>query len=52
MRQPHNLFSRTRDVLDAELPGMIDRLVDAGCTWVEPARRPSADDDRHVSSSG
>ena len=35
LRQPHNLFPRTRSVLDAELPGMVDRLVDAGCTWVD-----------------
>ena len=34
--QPHNLFPRTRAVLDAELPGLVARLVDAGCTWVNP----------------
>ncbi len=55
LRQPHNLFSRARSVLDAELPGMIDRLVDAGCTWVNPLAilppsmadtSPRPDDDR------
>jgi 2-polyprenyl-6-methoxyphenol hydroxylase-like FAD-dependent oxidoreductase len=34
--QPHNLFPRVRLVLDAELPGMVDRLVDAGLTWWAP----------------
>ena len=34
--QPHNLFSRARLVLDEELPGMVDRLADAGCVWVDP----------------
>src|SRR4029450_8284830 len=55
LRQPHNLFTRTRAVLDAELPGMVDRLVDAGCTWVNPIAvlpptmtdaAPRPDDDR------
>jgi hypothetical protein len=32
--QPHNLLSRFRTILDDELPGMVDRLVDAGCIWV------------------
>jgi 2-polyprenyl-6-methoxyphenol hydroxylase-like FAD-dependent oxidoreductase len=35
-RQPHNLFARTREILDEALPGMIDRLVAAGCVWVDP----------------
>src|SRR4249920_1727645 len=34
--QPHNLFPRTRVVLDADLPGMVGKLEDAGCTWVNP----------------
>ena len=33
--QPHNLFSRARLVLDEELPGVVDRLVEAGCVWVD-----------------
>jgi 2-polyprenyl-6-methoxyphenol hydroxylase-like FAD-dependent oxidoreductase len=34
--QPHNLFPRTRVVLDEDLPGMVGKLADAGCTWVNP----------------
>ena len=34
--QPHNLFSRARLVLDEELPGVVDRLVEAGCVWIDP----------------
>jgi 2-polyprenyl-6-methoxyphenol hydroxylase-like FAD-dependent oxidoreductase len=34
--QPHNLFSRARLVLDEELPGLVDGLVEAGCVWVDP----------------
>jgi 2-polyprenyl-6-methoxyphenol hydroxylase-like FAD-dependent oxidoreductase len=54
-RQPHNLFSRFRAVADTELPGLTDRLVAAGCTWVDyldplpPSiedRAPREDDDR------
>ena len=37
-RQPHNLFSRRRRVLDLELPGLTQRLLDAGCTWVDVLR--------------
>ena len=45
--QPHNLFPRTRAVLEADLPGMVDRLVDAGCTWVNPVEvLPPMVDDR------
>jgi len=33
--QPHNLLSRARLVLDEELPGVVDRLVGAGCVWVD-----------------
>lgn len=32
-RQPHNLFSRFRQVCDEELPDMTDRLLAAGCVW-------------------
>ena len=35
-RQPHNLFPRFRQVCDEELPGMTDRLLAAGCAWVDP----------------
>jgi 2-polyprenyl-6-methoxyphenol hydroxylase-like FAD-dependent oxidoreductase len=34
-RQPHNLFARSRQVLDTELPGLTDRLAAAGCVWVD-----------------
>jgi 2-polyprenyl-6-methoxyphenol hydroxylase-like FAD-dependent oxidoreductase len=37
-RQPHNLFPRFRQVCDEELPGMTERLLAAGCTWVDPLR--------------
>ena len=33
--QPHNLFSRARLILDEELPGVVDRLVEAGCVWID-----------------
>jgi len=33
--QPHNTFARFRQVCDAELPGSTDRLLAAGCTWVD-----------------
>ena len=32
-RQPHNLFSRFRQVCDQELPDMTGRLLAAGCVW-------------------
>src|SRR5919199_6034522 len=45
--QPHNLFPRTRQVLDADLPGMTDRLVEAGCCWVDAlASQPPGITDR------
>jgi 2-polyprenyl-6-methoxyphenol hydroxylase-like FAD-dependent oxidoreductase len=34
--QPHNVLSRVRQVLDEDLPGMTDALLDAGCVWVDP----------------
>ena len=52
LRQPHNLFPRTRAVLDAELPGMVDRLVDAWVHLGRLARAPAAVDDRQRSSTG
>ncbi|MGO8960605.1 MAG: FAD-dependent oxidoreductase [Streptosporangiaceae bacterium] len=35
-RQPHNLFARFRQVCDEELPGLTERLLAAGCVWVDP----------------
>src|SRR3954453_3763477 len=35
-RQPHNLFARAREILDDDLPGMSQKLVEAGCPWVDP----------------
>ena len=34
--QPHNLFPRFRVILDAEMPELVERLVDAGCIWTNP----------------
>jgi 2-polyprenyl-6-methoxyphenol hydroxylase-like FAD-dependent oxidoreductase len=34
-RQPHNLMTRFRRISDAELPGLTDRLLGAGCVWVD-----------------
>jgi 2-polyprenyl-6-methoxyphenol hydroxylase-like FAD-dependent oxidoreductase len=33
--QPHNTFARFRQVCDAELPGLTDRLLAGGCRWVD-----------------
>lgn len=53
--QPHNLFPRFRQVLEAELPGMVDRLAGAGCLWIDALilmppfisdRSPRPDDDK------
>jgi 2-polyprenyl-6-methoxyphenol hydroxylase-like FAD-dependent oxidoreductase len=33
--QPHTLLPPFRAILDAELPGTVDRLVDAGCVWLD-----------------
>jgi 2-polyprenyl-6-methoxyphenol hydroxylase-like FAD-dependent oxidoreductase len=45
-RQPHNLFARFRQVCDQELPEMTDRLLAAGCMWINPlaALPPSISD--------
>jgi 2-polyprenyl-6-methoxyphenol hydroxylase-like FAD-dependent oxidoreductase len=54
-RQPHTLFPRFRQVVDRELPGLVDRLADSGCVWVDYAaslppsiedRTPRPGDDR------
>lgn len=59
--QPHNLFPRFRQVVDTELPGLTDRLVDAGCRWLDPIagmpptiadRNPRPDDDRFRFATG
>jgi 2-polyprenyl-6-methoxyphenol hydroxylase-like FAD-dependent oxidoreductase len=34
--QPHVLFPRFSQILDDELPGVVDRLVDAGCARLNP----------------
>ena len=34
--QPHNLFPRFRQIVDADLPGLTDELLAAGCVWVDP----------------
>ena len=39
-RQPHNLFARFRQVCDEELPGLTERLVAAGCVWVDYLAAP------------
>src|SRR5581483_3756705 len=38
--QPHNLFARFRAIADAELPGLTEALLDAGCVWVDPMAQP------------
>ena len=46
-RQPHNLFARARQVLDDELPGVTQAMLDAGCVWVDPlATMPPFIEDR------
>lgn len=44
--QPHNLFPRFRAVVDAELPGLTEDLLAAGCVWVDmlATRPPSLQD--------
>ncbi len=53
--QPHNLFPRFRQIADAELPGLTQRLEQAGGRWMNPLaglppsiadREPRPDDDR------
>lgn len=33
--QPHTLLPPFRAILDTELPGTVDRLVDGGCVWLD-----------------
>jgi glycine/D-amino acid oxidase-like deaminating enzyme len=42
-RQPHNLFARFRQVCDEELPGPSERLLAAGCVWVDYLDPPPPD---------
>jgi len=53
--QPHNFLPRFRRILDDELPGLVDRLVETGCVWLDALalmppsiedRSPRADDDK------
>src|SRR5688500_9323269 len=39
-RQPHGLLARFRQVCDEELPGSTQRLLDAGCVWVDYTATP------------
>src|SRR5262252_2468396 len=34
-RQPHSLSARFRMISDAEFPDLTDRLLGAGCVWVD-----------------
>ncbi len=46
-RQPHNLFPRFREVVDAELPGLTERLMAAGSySWNVLANLPPTITDR------
>jgi 2-polyprenyl-6-methoxyphenol hydroxylase-like FAD-dependent oxidoreductase len=54
-RQPHNLFPPFRHIVEDELPGTVDDLVDAGCVLLDPLewmppfihdRAPRTGDDR------
>ncbi|MDQ1630029.1 MAG: hypothetical protein QOC80_1 [Frankiaceae bacterium] len=54
-RQPHNLFPRLRQVLETELPGLVDELLSAGCVPADmlaafppsiPDHQRRPDDDR------
>ncbi len=33
--QPHNLFTRFHRICEEELPGLADRMLAAGCVWVD-----------------
>jgi 2-polyprenyl-6-methoxyphenol hydroxylase-like FAD-dependent oxidoreductase len=34
-QQPHNLFARFRQICAEEMPGLTERLLAAGCVWVD-----------------
>ncbi len=38
--QPHVFLTRFREVIDAELPGLTERLLAAGCVWVNYLSTP------------
>lgn len=38
--QPHVFLTRFREVMDAELPGLTERLLAAGCVWVDHLATP------------
>lgn len=38
--QPHVFMTRFREVIDAELPGLTERLLAAGCMWVDYLATP------------
>jgi 2-polyprenyl-6-methoxyphenol hydroxylase-like FAD-dependent oxidoreductase len=57
--QPHNLFARFHQICEEELPGLSERMLAAGCVWVDfleflppslgdRTRRPEDDDLRFV----
>src|SRR3954469_7578898 len=59
--QPHNLLPGARAVMDAELPGLTEQLVAAGCTWLNVLgslppgitdREPRPDDERFRAPTG
>ena len=60
-QQPHNLLPGARAVFDAELPGLTEALVAAGCPWFDvlgslppdiPDRDPRPGDDRFRAPTG
>src|SRR4029453_13565889 len=60
-RQPHNLFPRFRQILEAELPDVFQGLLDSGGAWVGfidamppfiTDRAPRPDDDKFRSAPG
>jgi 2-polyprenyl-6-methoxyphenol hydroxylase-like FAD-dependent oxidoreductase len=60
-RQPHSMFARFRQVCESDLPGVTQRMLDAGCVWVDPLASlpptlndtaPRPDDDRLWSITG
>lgn len=39
-RQPHNMFPRFQKIIDEEIPELTQRLLDAGCRWVDMVESP------------
>jgi 2-polyprenyl-6-methoxyphenol hydroxylase-like FAD-dependent oxidoreductase len=50
--QPHNVFPGFRAVVDAELPGLTEQLVAAGCIWDDYLRTPPPTLPEHAPRSG